>query len=165
MKRWLILIITLLTVPALAQSLSPKEIVSSFFTDYTQAMQSTPGQWVQTLMENQINHVESPLVDGMLRLAEGDPSKGEPFLDFDPFSNSQMGMETFTVGEPVMKQGLAYVPVSMRLAREPGPEKVRLHMILRDQGAGWKIANVAYPAENGVKAWDLKKYLGETLQQ
>lgn len=159
----LLIIVFLCGAPALAQS-SPKEIVTSFYKDYQKALETSPSQWVQALMAAQASHVEKPLSDDLIRLASGDPSKGEPFLDFDPFSNSQMGLDSFTIGEPVLKGGLAYVPVAMRLSREPGPEKMRARFVLRDQGSGWKIANVAYPAENGMQAWDLKTMLKEVLQ-
>jgi hypothetical protein len=165
MKRCiLVLLLSLQAIlPALAQA-SPQEVVNSFYKDYTYAMESTPRQWMETLMGRQTANMEKPLLDGLLRLAAGDPNKGEPFLDFDPFSNSQTGLDSYTVGEPTYKQGLAYVPVSMRLSREPGPERMRLRFVLRDQGQGWKVANVAYPAENGMAAWDLKGYLNDGLQ-
>lgn len=159
----LLLAVFLCGAPALAQS-SPKEIVTSFYKDYLKALESNPSGWVQALMASQTGHMEKPLMDDLNRLASGDPNKGEPFLDFDPFSNSQMGLDSFTVGEPVLRQGLAYVPVAVHLNRDPGPEKVRLRFVLRDQGAGWRIANVAYPAENGMQAWDLKTMLKDALQ-
>ena len=115
-------------------------------------------------MKSQAGHIEPNLSDDLIRLASGDPNNNEPFLDFDPFSNSQTGLDSYTVGDPVMRQGLAYVPVALRLSREPGPEKVRLRFVLRDQGAGWRIANVAYPAENGIAAWDLKSMLKDALK-
>ena len=150
-------------VPALAQS-SPQAIVASFYKDYQQALESSPGGWVEALMKSQAAHMEAGLSDDLVRLASGDPNNNEPFLDFDPFSNSQTGLDSYTVGEPVIRQGLAYVPVALRLSREPGPEKVRLRFVLRDQGAGWRIANVAYPAENEAAAWDLKSMLKEALK-
>lgn len=165
MRRFLLLFFTtLLTlVPAQAQS-QPKQIVERFYTDYTQALATAPSRWMESLMSDQREHVEAPLRDLLLRLAAGDPNKGEPFLDFDPFSNSQQGLESYTVGEPSEKKGLVYVPVLMRVGRSDGPEVMRARFVLRNQGAGWQIANVAYPAENGMAAWDLLGYLKDTFK-
>jgi hypothetical protein len=157
------LVVLLLSTSVWAQS-SPQEIVKSFYGDYNKAMSAAPRRWMQTLMSEQSEHVEKPLSEALVRLAEGDPTRNEPFLDFDPFSNSQTGLESYTVNEPTFKQGLAYVPVAMRLSRDPGPERIRLRMVLRDSGQGWKIANVAYPAEAGMAAWDLKSYLKDIFQ-
>jgi hypothetical protein len=164
MHRHLLLLwlVGLLVTPALAQS--PEQIVTTFYGDYRYALEAAPGQWMATLVKRQAHHLEPALSDRLLRLANGDPNKGEPFLDFDPFSASQMGMEEFNVGTSQVKQGLTYVPVSMRLAGEPGAQKVRLHFVLRpDVGGAWRIANVVYPAENGMASWDLKGYLVETF--
>ncbi len=164
MKRCLaVLMLALLThAPALAQKLSPKEVVTSFYKDYRAAIDG-PGNWMERLMAKQAGNLEKPLVDGLLKLASGDPEKNEPFLDFDPFSNSQTGLLSYTVGQPSEKGGLVYVPVAMKMDGPPGPEKVRARFVLRDSGQGWKVANVAYPAENGMEAWDLKAYLSEVF--
>lgn len=162
MKRCLaVLMLTLLTsAPALAQKLSPKETVVSFYKDYRQAIDG-PGNWMERLMAKQGDHLEKPLADWLLKLASGDPEKNEPFLDFDPFSNSQTGLLSYSIGGPSEKGGLVYVPVAMKMDGPPGPERVRARFVLRDSGQGWKIANVAYPAESGMEAWDLKAYLNE----
>lgn len=164
MKRCLLLLVFgFLTAPVLAQN-SPQEFVNAFYKDYTYAMRATPG-WIETLLSRQSANMEPGLSDKLLRLAQGDPNQNEPYLEFDPFSNSQTGMETFTVGQPRAKQGLTYVPVSMRLLNEPGPSRVRLHFVLRGSSAeGWKIANVVYPAESGLPSWDLKGYLNDTFK-
>lgn len=153
-----------LTAPTLAQT-SPKEIVVAFYVDYTKAIETPSESWVKILMNSQKEHLEQPLVEGMLRLADGDPSKGEPYVDFDPFSNSQVGLESYRIGEPTSKDGLVYVPVFMRLERLPGPERMRARFVLRNSESGWKIANVVYPAEDGMPAWSLKGYLQETFQR
>jgi hypothetical protein len=154
---------TLLLLPAQAET-GAKTIVENFYKDYNQALATTPQRWMETLMNDQREHVEDPLRDLLLRLAAGDPNKGEPFLDFDPFSNSQQGLDSYTVGEPTMKGGLAYVPIKMRVGRSEGPEVMRARFVLRKQGYGWQIANVVYPAENGMAAWDLLGYLKDTFK-
>lgn len=165
MKRWLtpFFFSLLLVLPALGQT-SPQQVVKNFYADYTKAMATPSGRWVEALMASQGATLEQPLRDGLTRLAQGDPGKAEPFLDFDPFSNSQMGLSSYTIGNAVMKDGLAYVPVAGRLEGEPGPEKVWLRMVLRQSGQTWKIANLVYPADNGMAAWDLKAYLADTFK-
>lgn len=149
-------------LPAVAQS-GPRDLVQAFYVDYRAASEAN-GRWVDALLQRQAAHMDPFLVDGLRRLEAGDPSSGEPFLDFDPFSNSQMGMESYTVGSPTQHQGLVYIPIFMRLSRDPGPESLRARFVLRDQGQGYKIVNIVYPAEDGAPAWDLKGYLRETLQ-
>lgn len=98
-------------------------------------------------------------------MAQGQPGGEEPWLDFDPFSNSQTGIETYSLGEVTEKGGLAYVPVNIRYPRDPGAEKMRLRVVLRPGSDGsWKIANVAYPAGDGVAAWDLLSYLKNSFK-
>lgn len=164
MRQWITGVFFCLVAcsPAWAQ-LPPKEVVASFYQDYTQAMNAPTESWVKTLMSRQKANLEQPLIDGMLRLADGDPSKGEPYLDFDPFSNSQVGLESYRLGEPSQRDGLVYVPVLMGNTGYSGPPRMRARFVLRDSGSGWKIANVVYPAEDGMPSWDLRGYLQETF--
>lgn len=153
-------LLLLLALTLSAQATTPEETVKSFYKTYMASMDK-PG-WVKNLLEAQKANVDPELSKPLLKLSQGDPNRGEDFLDFDPFSNSQMGIETYTVQKATMKDGLAYVPVAIKLYRAPGPEKVLLRVVLRPNGQGWQIANLVYPASDGAAAWDLKGYLKQT---
>lgn len=159
----------LLGLPALAQE-SPKAVVESFYKDY-KASTDRPAEdqggdsagWISWLMKKQTAHVEPELRDYLLKLEASDISERGP-LNADPFSNGYWAVASYTVKEPTMKDGLAYVPVAMYVGRGKGPEVVRVRLVLRDSGNGWKIANAVYPAIEGQPAWnlldELKKLLG-----
>lgn len=153
----LLLLLLLLAIPARASS--PEDTVRAFYQAYLVSLEKTPAHWVESLLAAQQDSIEPALSGPLLKLSQGDPNKGEDFLDFDPFSNSQIGVDTYTVQSSSMKGGLAYVPVAMRLSHQSGAEKVRLRFVLRPHGPDWQIANILYPAEAGAPAWDLKSYL------
>lgn len=156
-KASLLLLLLALALPVRAST--PEDTVRAFYQSYLVSLEKTPSQWVQNLLQAQQANVEPALSAPLLALSQGDPNKGEDFLDFDPFSNSQIGIDTYTVQASSRKGGLAYVPVAMRLSHQSGPEKVRLQLVLRPHGPDWQIANILYPAEDGRPAWDLKSYL------
>ncbi len=164
MRHLLWTFLLLLSFPTLAQG-TPDAVVRGFYDDYTLALQHNPQRWVQTLMANQRDQVERELHDWLVRLADGKPGGDGPWLDFDPFSNSQMGIDSYTVGQPSFKDGLAYVPVKVRFSRDSGPERLRTRVVLRQHGNSWKIANFAYPAEAGMEAWDLRGFLRESFSR
>ncbi|MGE0495296.1 MAG: hypothetical protein AB7S38_39180 [Vulcanimicrobiota bacterium] len=159
-----ILLVLLLSGLAWADA-TPGQVVDSFYRTYTQSVESTPRSWVQTTMAKEAAHIESDLSEMLVELANGDPNSGGPWLDFDPFSNSQMGVESYSLGETIVKDGLAYVPVSIKFPRDPGPARLRLRVVLRQSEGAWRIANFAYPAEAGMAAWDLRTFLKETLKR
>ncbi|MCA9792686.1 MAG: DUF3828 domain-containing protein [Candidatus Eremiobacteraeota bacterium] len=159
-----ILLVLLLSSLAWAET-TPSQVVDSFYRTYTEAVESAPRTWVQTTMAKEAAHIESDLSAMLVDLANGDPNTGGPWLDFDPFSNSQMGVESYSLGETTLKGGLAYVPVSIKFPRDPGPARLRLRVVLRQSEGAWKIANFVYPAEAGMAAWDLRGYLKETLKR
>ncbi len=162
MKRRLLL--PLLWLALTSGAVAQEATVKSFYQAYMAAVEQHPQGWVQHLMKVQKDNVEAELSSMLVQLANGKPGTDEPWLDFDPFSNSQQGTQSYTVGTATVKDGLAYVPVAIRFPHDPGPEKVRLRVVLRQAGSSWKIANFVYPAEAGMAAWDLKGLLKESLK-
>lgn len=160
-----LLLLPLLLLALTSGSMAQEATVKSFYQAYMAAVEQHPQEWVQHLMKVQNDNVEGELSSMLVQLANGQPGTEEPWLDFDPFSNSQMGTQSYTVEKAVLKDGLAYVPVAIRYYRDTGPEKVRLRVVLRQAGSGWKIANFVYPAEAGMAAWDLKTFLKQTLKR
>ena len=152
----------LLAAPSLAQT-EPKTVVDTFYKSYMQQMEK-PGNWLKPLMEKHSANVEPQLRDLLVKLSEGEAGGEAPWLDFDPFSNSQMGTEAYTLGQTRMKGSLAYVPVKIKYPRDPGPAQLAANVVLRQTDGKWKIANLAYPARDGVKEWDLLGYLKESFK-
>ncbi len=159
-----LLLVPLLLLALVSSAMAQESTVRSFYQAYMAAVEEHPQAWVQHLMQVQADNVESDLSSMLVRLANGKPGTEEPWLDFDPFSNSQMGTQSYTVGKATLKDGLAYVPVAIAYYRDTGPEKVRVRVVLRQTGSVWKIANFVYPADAGMATWDLKSFLKQTLQ-
>lgn len=85
------------------------------------------------------------------------------FVDFDPFSNSQMGLQAATVGKPkVLGAGLAMVPVTPVYGRGGASnyEGDIIKVYLKKVGGEWKIANLAY---TGDYPFELKAFLKDGL--
>ena len=152
----------LLFSPAIAQT-EPRAVVDGFYKSYM-AQMNTPGNWLKPLMEKNSAVVEPQLRDLLIKLSEGEPGGEAPWLDFDPISNSQMGTESYSLGQTKMKGSLAYVPVTITYPGRPGPAQLAANVVLRQSGGTWKIANLAYPARDGMKAWDLLGYLKESFK-
>jgi len=83
----------------------------------------------------------TPELYGLLHQAYNlDPNTGS-FLDFDPWSNTQMGAEKYTVGAARLVGGLAKVPITVTILRG-GTQKYTC--VLRPAGDSWQVANLVY---------------------
>ncbi len=158
----LLILTFVLLHPATAQT-EPRAVVDGFYRSYM-AQMNTPGNWLKPLMEKNSAVVEPQLRDLLIKLSEGEPGGDSPWLDFDPLSNSQMGTESYSLGETRMKGSLAYVPVKIKYPGMAGSAQLATNVVLRQSGGIWKIANLAYPARDGMKAWDLLGYLKESFK-
>lgn len=72
-----------------------------------------------------------------------DPNEGE-FLDFDPFSNTQMGASGYVLGSARMVGGQAKVPVTVKVL---GGGTTRYTCILSEQAGDWRVANLVYTSD------------------
>lgn len=87
------------------------------------------------------------------------------WVDFDPFSNSQMGMSKVSVGKPhTVSADLAMVPVTPHSTRPMDAEGNTAMPVIKvyvcQVGNDWKIANLVY---TGDYPFQLKKYLQDGL--
>lgn len=165
LSRTCLIVFLFTSLPVVADT-SAKSVVASFYKSY-QSSQNRDGAedergWLSWLLDEQRSHVEETLRSYLLRL-ETSNYQG-PVLTVDPFSNGTWAMSSYTVKEPVLKEGLAYVPVFMYVGRGKGTEIERVRIVLRQSSGGWKIANVVYPALDGQPAWDLMSRLKQKLR-
>ncbi len=145
-----------LSLSGFAQETTAKELVQGFYRDF-QASQDN-----RKFIPSQKSRLSSELYRLLCDIADNDPSTDEVWLDFDPFTNSQMNAATLTVGKPQPKGQLLYLPVAMSL-RIPGQEKVRVFVVVGDENGNPRILNFVYPAAEGMPSWDLKKWLQTQL--
>lgn len=143
---------------------TPEKTVDAFYRDYMTAGERTPRRWVETLVEKQRSHLDKDLAAWLTEMASNPPGSDKPWLDFDPFSNSQMGTQKYAVKPAVTKNGQTLVPVAILMNRESGPPKVRVTVTLQERGGKWIITNFLYPADDGMKAWNLKDFLKTELK-
>ena len=163
MRLFIALLLSFLVATPCFADTEPASVVKAFYQSYMDQM-GQPGNWLKPLMEKNSAAIEPGLRDLLVKLSEGEPGGEAPWLDFDPLSNSQMGTEAFTVGAAKMKGSLAYVPVNIRYPHNPGPARLAAHVVLRQSGGAWKIANLVYPARDGMASWDLLGYLKESFK-
>ncbi len=105
----------------------------------------------------------TPELYGLLTEAFGKQPDDGWWLDFDPFSNSQMGLQSASVGKPkVLGADLAMVPVTPLYGRGGASnyEGDIIKVYLKKVGSEWKIANMAY---TGDYPFELKAYLKDGL--
>ena len=146
-----------LALPALAGE--PRAVVKSVFDDYV-ARQDEAGRDRKAFLLRHQASFEPGFFALFAEVAGHSYDSGQAWFDFDPFLNAQMNAATHTVGKATLSKGLAYVPVSYSY-RSPGPEQLGLRVVLKQVGGTWRIANFAYPARDGMPAWDLKSWLRE----
>ena len=79
------------------------------------------------------------------------------FLDFDPWSNSQMGAEKYDVGKSKLVGGIAKVPITVHILRG-GIQKYTC--MLKPAGDSWQVANLVYTPD-----FDLLSVLKDLLKQ
>lgn len=155
----------LLSYPGRATAAAtPEQTVESFYHDYMISDERSPRHWVETLVEMQKANLDKDLAAWLLEIAANQPGNDKAWLDFDPFGNSQMGTKKYVVKPAVKKNGQTLVPVAILLNRDVGPPKVRVTVALQQRGGKWIITNFLYPAEAGMKAWDLKTFLKTQLK-
>lgn len=162
-----LVLLLLLMLPVSAET-SPKDVVAAFYKDFVASQTREAPEdaadergWITYLLDKQKDHVEEPLREALLKLEAA--SVPSAVLEVDPFTNGTWALAHYTVKEPVMKDGLAYVPVAMYVGRGDGPEVERVRVVLRKTGDVWRVANVAYPARDGQPAWDLMSRLKAKL--
>lgn len=159
MKRlWMsVLVLFGLSLSGFTQDTTPEELVQGFYRDF-QASQDN-----RKFIPSQKARLSSELYTLLCDIADNDPSVDKAWLDFDPFTNSQMNAATLTVGKSQPKGQLHYLPVAMSL-RTPGNEKIRVHVVVGEENGNPRILNFVYPAEEGMPSWDLKKWLRTQLK-
>lgn len=150
------LCLLLLGSAAWGQEPSAEALVRGFYQDFQRIDDN------RKFIPTQRERLSATLYDLLCDIADNDPSQDQAWLDFDPFSNSQMNAATIQVGTSRQKGGLSYVPVSMSL-RVPGQERLRTHVVVGPDQGKLKILNFVYPAEDGMPSWDLKKWLHTQL--
>jgi len=82
------------------------------------------------------------LYDQLNRAYHLDSNEGV-FLDFDPWSNSQMGAEKYTCGPATISGTMAKVPITVRLLHGQGKTN-KYSCVLLHKTAGWQVANLVY---------------------
>lgn len=80
------------------------------------------------------------LYSQLTKAYNADPNTGN-FLDFDPWSNTQMGAEKYTVGKARLVGGLAKVPITVSVL---GGGTQKYTCVLRPAGDSWQVANLVY---------------------
>lgn len=83
----------------------------------------------------------TPLLYSQLTRAYNLDSQSGEFLDFDPWSNSQMGAEDYKWGPARMVGQQAKVPITVF---HPHAGKQTYTCVLERGGAGWQVANLVY---------------------
>lgn len=63
------------------------------------------------------------------------------FLDFDPFSNSQMGASAYQVGRASVSGSQAKVPITVLI---DGGGKTRYTCVLTQKNGDWRVSNFVY---------------------
>ncbi len=153
----LVLLLLALALPAAAQD--PRAVV----VDLYQAYQADGMVNLRKHTQDHQGLFEAELGSLLLEIANNDPSADRPWLDFDPYLNGQMNAASLTVGNASVQGDLACVPVAVSY-RVPGHEVPAVKVYLRRAGAGWRIANLVYPARDGAASWDLRSWLRRTLR-
>lgn len=127
----------LLVLPAWCQE-SPEKTVSQLYG----WLKKVDIQAQKRLPEIQ-GFLTPELYDQLTRAYQRDPSTGE-FLDFDPWSNSQMGASGYSWGPARMVGGQAKVPITVNIYRG-GTTKYTC--VLSPSASGWRVANLVYTPE------------------
>lgn len=103
--------------------------------------------WLQQRGEHASKHLAEAerwltpeLYSQLTRAYAKDPNEGE-FLDFDPFSNTQMGASGYRLGPARLVSGQAKVPVTVLIL---GGGTTRYTCVLTQGGADWRVANLVY---------------------
>lgn len=148
-----------LALPAVAQE--PRAVVKAVFDDYV-AHQDQAARDRGAFLEKHEDLFDPGFYELFSDVADNSYDSDEVWFDFDPFLNAQMNAASHTVGKATISKGLAYVPVSYSY-RVPGQEQLALRVVLKPSGGSWRIANFAYPARDGMPAWDLKSWMKQQL--
>lgn len=142
--------VLLLTGMAVAQT-TPEAVAGKLYA----WLQKVDDKSSQRLSEAQ--EYLTPELYGLLTQAYNlDPNQGV-FLDFDPWSNSQMGAEKYAVGKSKLVGGVAKVPITVHL-RHAGVQKYTC--MLKPAGDTWQVANLVYAPD-----FDLLSVLKDLLKQ
>ena len=106
--------------------------------------EATPAQVVQVCerLPGVEQFLTPELYDQLTRVYQLDSNQGV-FLDFDPWSNSQMGAEKYTCGAAKISGSSAKVPITARLLHGQGKTN-NYTCVLVHRRPGWQVANLAY---------------------
>lgn len=102
---------------------------------------------------------------GLLERMQATDANGpgdKKWFDFDPFSNGQMNVAEYKVGEAKKGAEVAKVPVQVSF-RVPGHLSPAVTLELKRRAGAWKITNFLYPAAHGSDAWDLRGWLTDAV--
>ncbi|MEW6278916.1 MAG: hypothetical protein AB1758_09860 [Candidatus Eremiobacterota bacterium] len=163
MRQLVPVLAILLWLSGAAHAQDPKAVVDAFYRDYQKWDQADRRDWSE-LMNVQKGRMEPELFSLLADISDNDPRKDDAWLDFDPFTNSQMNAATIRVDPARMEGPKAFVPVFMSY-RAPGHEQLGVEVVLRQDGSAWKIANFKYPARDGSPSWNLKDWLKMVLKR
>lgn len=132
-----LIIVLLLTLGVSAQT-GPDAVVAKLYG------------WLEKVGENaqkrlpEIQSCLTPeLYDQLTRAYAKDPNTGE-FLDFDPWSNTQMGADHYHWGKARMVGGQAKSSITVDVHRGG---TVLYTVVLTQAGDSWKVANLVYSSE------------------
>lgn len=136
MKRFLLLFFTLLLSCAVWADPTPEATARRLYG----WLQKNGNQASKHLDEAQ-DLLTSDLYTQLTGAYGKDPNTGN-FLDFDPWSNTQMGATGYVVGNGRMVGGQAKVPITVNI--DGGGKTTYTCILTRDDAAGWRIANLVY---------------------
>mgnify|MGYP003383898081 CR=1 FL=1 len=132
----LLLVFLVLSTAAWAEA-TPAQVVQERYTWVAQ---------VDIQVSKRLPEVEQlltpDLYDQLNRAYHLDSNQGV-FLDFDPWSNSQMGAEKYTCGPAKVSGSMAKVPITVRLLHGQGKTN-KYTCVLLHKSAGWQVANLVY---------------------
>lgn len=138
MMRWSLLVLLFCCQPVWCQEASPGQVARRLYDWALKADYQT-----QKKLPEVRDCFTPELYTQLSRAYAKNPDDGE-FLDFDPFSNSQMGADGYDLGTAVVEGSRARVPVKVRISRG-GETSYSCH--LQRQNGRWRVSNFVYSKE------------------
>ena len=134
MMRTILILLFLTALPLFAES-HPDKAARQFYDFLEKYAEHAPKHLNQAQ-----EMLTEELYSQLTRAYAKDPNTGD-FLDFDPFSNTQMGATGYRLGPAKLVAGQAKIPVTALIE---GGGKVRYTCVLSKVGADWRVANLVY---------------------
>lgn len=160
MRTLLIAAVTLfllIPAPVLGQG-SAKALVQNFYKDYDHQRGGSHEGSLGAFIISQKSRIEPHFYATLLAVSRHNQND-KVWFDVDPFINAQMNTASWHVGsEKAVAGGIVEVPFYASY-RVVGPERLATTVQLRNIRGRWQIVNFIYPAEGGVKSWDLKSMM------